>query len=343
MLNMPPAARPQLGKGPTGKDRPKQYDSRGQVIEEYDIMEGNIGMPSAGPSGHHSSSPSSSSTRPVSHSPPGGHHTQQLSPETPLHTPLDEASIATHSGSGSWGELVAHSDGMEVKPLVSYQHGHGGYPQPSPVSNYGTSPISPYGQPPPETPMSATASSAPPTTTSYQHQGSTAPSYIGGGHMEKPPSYSYGAPQRHSQSGTNSIYALQTPSYAAQQTHDQNVHAAYTSQGYLEASHTYASSSPASHEHGGMPSIPQQHSNGRDGSHDTTPTQTPGMHGHSMLYSQRRSVTDPYAHAHAMRNLSTGYMGPPPPITGMHSSGHLEQLRPSPPHAHAHPADTRLR
>jgi hypothetical protein len=319
-------------------------------------------MSEAGPSGTHvSSSPSSSSTRPASHSPPGGGYVR-LSPQTPLQTPLD--SVSVHAGSGNWGDLItgAHpthtgvdGSGVDIKPPTPFQP-TSAYTQPSPVTAYGgPSPVSPsFGQPQ-ESPVSASAPGG------YSHTGPSPPAYLGGAHVAKAPGYSY-APttsqhqQRHSLPGAMYVQMPGTSYGSDRATAQQQASQVqgYTSSGFLDSSHAYAASplSPSSAPHdSGVPSI--SHLSG------TTPTQPHSqsmlppvhLHAHGMPYPHRRSVTEPYAHAHSLRATAAsggaggsggslgnhhGYMAPPGsmPSTHAHSAGGaLEHLRPSPPHA----------
>jgi hypothetical protein len=225
-LGMPPAERPALGKGPTGKDRPKQEGDADAVPAHTPTTPG----PTPTSAHQGSSSPSSAS----SHS-PASLALRPLSPQTPLHTPLDSAGP---SAPDVWGELgpTAAVDDPDAKP------------PPTPFA-YSYDQAGPARAPPPygASPVSATSALG-----SYAHALPSPPGYLGSAHVTRAPTpqmFAYAsAPASHRHSLPSSLYGAVSPYADARQ---QPTYDAYTAAGYIDPSHAYAITPPGS-AHGHM-------------------------------------------------------------------------------------------
>ncbi|CAL1716839.1 unnamed protein product [Somion occarium] len=110
-LNLPPASRPPLGKGPTGKDKPKPYTPRAQTspLSSVDSVGGTTTLPSGivvPASGSGTPSPSSTSTR-----------THSMSPTMNAERSMHEMSAVANA---TWGEsLTARKEHTEHTSPVS--------------------------------------------------------------------------------------------------------------------------------------------------------------------------------------------------------------------------------
>jgi hypothetical protein len=309
LLSMPPANRPALGKGPTGKDKPSGRPGGDDPASVPPTPGAELPPPIPGPAFAHrgSSSPSSASSQ----SPASGVHLQ-LSPQTPLHTPLDPGD-SVHGA--VWDEAPAEE--TEIKPPPTPFSAVGAYvPIPSPVTSYGG-----------PSPVSATYGES--ARGAYGH---SPPRFFGGGHVASAQhTFTYApAPSAQRHSLPNSLYGAVSP-YAAEPQQHAPVQG-YTATGYIDASHGYALTSPGSaqepvhHEQRGVPAI--SHLGGGVG------MGAPGLH---LPYPHRRSYTEPYVHVHSLRGDSGSgtpldtphaYMQTPqvPPMSA--PAGELDYFRP---------------
>ncbi|KAJ3482025.1 hypothetical protein NLI96_g7249 [Meripilus lineatus] len=150
-LHLPPANRPALGKGPTGKDKPKPYAPRSSLPTLESIATASGVSTSALPI-HRTDSPSSASTR-----------THSLSPSA-LGTSLNASSHSMPQLDTSWDDQIMlrkeRSD-SQASPVSS------GYP-------IGTTQQTSYSYPPPSAPPSRQSAITQiymqPAPQNYQHQ-----------------------------------------------------------------------------------------------------------------------------------------------------------------------------
>jgi hypothetical protein len=282
-LNMPPAQRPALGKGPTGKDKPRPLSLRG---------DGSDFPPEAGPSGSgHTSSPGSVNSAP-SLSPTGGANAARLSP-----------------GALDWVDVKA-ADMMQpqhhpstISPSITpgpYSSAYG-HPASAPPAPYGSSPLSP--------PFSATHPS--PVNTPFSQPGVGASSYMGApppSHTPRPQSpYPYAqtvAPTGRAGVATPMyLSSLQSGGYPSPAERSQSHQ--FSPGGYMDSAHAYVSPISAGAHEPGMPSpvTPMLH----------RPSPRDMQTGMSVPapYPQRRSATEPHAFRSGHLGNHHGYMGPP--------------------------------
>jgi hypothetical protein len=272
---MPPANRPALGKGPTGKDKPRSLSVHpsGSGQDEF--------APEAGPS--HPSSPGSVASAP-SLSPPPGTHAARLSPSA-----LD------------WSE--AKSDMMQQQHSVTISPSITPGPYSSAYAHQAPPPSSSFAAPSPVSPPFSTTQPSP-SNASYSQSGMSymsAPPPAPTPRPQSPHPYGQGLSAGRPDVSTPMFLAgLQGGSYPSPA--ERSLSHGFTPSGYIDSSHAYASPISAEAHDSGMP--PMLHRASMPGAHARE--LAPNMSG---LYGQRRAVPEPHAFRPGLLGNHHAYMG----------------------------------